>query len=233
MIKTTNLIRNRLRNFLKLGEPVKDIAYFLFLFLFFELIWKLSVHEANNGEQIIVLGRDVTAYLYPICLWTAQFTYHIIHDILGFDSFKIDNLFIYFENSLKMKIIWGCTGVKQILLFIFILICYKGPLNKKWIFIPLSALFLFLVNIIRLIISAFLIKDGFPDWFIFINESFNHVKWDNTPETYWQFYKDWYYFFHDGFFKWIYYDGVMFLLWLLWQEKFNLPYQRQKKNLNK
>lgn len=230
MTKATDIIRNKIRDLLNLIEPVKDIAYFLFLFLFFELIWKLSVHEANEGEQILVWGKDITSYIYPICLWTAQFTYRIIHDVFGYSNFNIDDLLIYFDNSLKMKIIWGCTGIKQMLLFTFILICYKGPPKKKLLFIPLSILLLFIVNILRLIISAFVVKDGFPDWFIPINESLNHVKWDNTPQTYWKFYRDWYYFFHDGFFKWVYYDGVMFLLWLLWQEKFNLPYQRQKKN---
>lgn len=232
MAKTVDLIRMKLRDFFKLVEPVKDIAYFLFLFLFFELVWKLSVHEANNGEQLLVLGKDVTDYIYPICLWTAQFTHYIIHNILGFSNFKIDDLLIYFDNSLKMKIIWGCTGIKQMLLFSFILTCYKGPSKKKLIFIPLSILLLFIVNILRLIISAFLIKDGFPEWFIPINESLNHLKWNESPQMYWQFYTDWYYFFHDGFFKWIYYDGVMFLLWLLWQEKFNLPYQRHKNSVN-
>ncbi len=229
MTNVTDTIQIKIRDFLKLVEPIKDIAYFLFLFLFFELIWKLSVHESDNGEQILVLGKDITRFLYPICLWTAQFTYHIIHHVLGFNTFKIDDLLIHFDNSLKMKIIWGCTGIKQMLLFTFILMCCKGPVKKKLVFIPFAILLLFVVNIARLVISAFVIRNGFPDWFIPINESLNHVKWDNSPHTYWQFYADWYHFFHDGFFKWIYYDGVMFLLWLVWQEKFNLPYHRSKK----
>lgn len=229
-MKIADAIRSKILKFLNFIEPVKDIAYFLFLFLFFELIWKLLVHESSSGEQVLILGIDITNSVYPICLATAQFTYHIIHDLFGFSSFNIDDLLIYFDDSLKMKIIWGCTGVKQMLLFTFILICYKGPSKKKLIFIPLSILLLFLVNITRLVITAFLVKDGFPDWFIPVNESLNHVTWDNTPQSYWDFYKDWYYFFHDGFFKWVYYDGVMFLLWLLWQEKFNLPYQRNKKS---
>lgn len=226
--KIRDVVQFNIRGFLTFIEPVKDIAYFLFLFLFFELVWKLSVHEAGNGEQLIVWGKDVISYIYPICLWTAQFTYYIIHNLFGFSNFNIDDLLIYFDNSLKMKIIWGCTGIKQMLLFSFILICYKGPVKKKLVFIPLSVILLFFVNIIRLVVSAFMIKDGFPDWFIPFNESFNHVTWTNTAQSYWLFYEDWYYFFHDGFFKWIYYDGVMFLLWLLWQEKYNLPYQRNK-----
>lgn len=223
------VIQNNIRRFLDLIKPIKDITYFLFLFLLFELVWKLFVHEANNGESLIVCGKDVTSYIYPICAWTARFIYYIIHNLFGYSTFNIDDLFVYFDNSLKMKIIWGCTGVKQMLMFTFILVCYQGPIKKKVIFIPLSILLLFFVNALRLIVSAFLIKDGFPIWFIPVDEIFNNVSWSNTPQSYWAFYKDWYHFFHDGFFKWVYYDGVMFLLWLLWQEKYNLPYQRNKK----
>lgn len=231
MARIQKFILTKTYDFLNFVKPVKDIGYFLLLFFFFELIWKLSVHEVGDGEQVLLFSYDITNFVYPICLFTARVTYYTVHTIFGYSDFQIDGVLVYFTNSLKMKIVWGCTGIKQMLLFTFIMLCYKGPMKKKSVFIPLSVLLLFAINIGRLVISAFLIKDGFPEWFIPVDESLNHVKWDNKPATYWQFYKDWYHFFHDGFFEWIYYDGVMFLLWLLWQEKFNLPYQRHKKSL--
>lgn len=209
--------------------PIKGILYFLFLFLFFELLWKLCVHEGDTESELFILGQNFTWLMYPICEATARVTYWIIHDLMGYDTFNIRGLFIYFDNSLKMKIIWGCTGIKQILLFSFIMICYWGPWKKKLYFVPMSILILVSINILRLIATAFIIKDGFPEWFIPINESLNGAQWDDSTETYWRFYIDWYHFFHDGFFKWVYYDGVMFILWLIWQEKFYLPSQRLKK----
>lgn len=218
----------KIQNLIKQLKPIKGILYFLFLFLFFEFLWKLFVHEGVNESQLLILGHDFTDYIYPVCSATARITYWIIHDLLGFESFNINGLFVYFDNSLKMKIVWGCTGVKQILLFLFVLVCYFGPWRKKIYFIPLSILILFAINILRLVITAFIIKDGFPSWFIPINESLSGVSWDGSERTYWKFYIDWYHFFHDGFFKWIYYDGVMFLLWLCWQERYNIPYQKHK-----
>lgn len=204
------------------------ILYFLALFLFFEFLWKLCVHEGADESQLLILGRDFTDTIYPICRITADFTYLLIHDLFGYHNYNIDGLLIYFDNSLKMKIVWGCTGVKQMLLFTFIIVCYFGPWKKKLYFIPISLLILASINIFRLVITSFVIKDGFPEWFIPVNESMKGLTWDGSPKMYWEFYRDWYYFFHDGIFKWVYYDGVMFLLWLYWHEKFNLPYQKNK-----
>lgn len=221
--------RSKLKPYLEWMKPVKGIALFLFLFLTFELLWKLCVRPAGDEEQLIVLGHNLTQLIYPICRLDARIVYWIIHDLFGYTNFNIDGLFVYFEGALKMKIIWSCTSVKQYLLFIFVMVFYYGPWKKKIVFIPLSLLFLSFINIVRLVVSAFLLKDGFPEWFISFNEMLNGATWDTTRATYWQFYKDWYHFYHDGFFKWVYYDGIMFLLWLFWHEKINLPYQKTKK----
>jgi len=178
---------------------------------------------------MIVLGKNFTDIVYPVCLLDAKLVYHIIHDIFGYDNFHISNTIVYFDNSLKMNIIWTCTSIKQLILFLFIMIFYYGPWKKKLVFIPLSLLFLSFINITRLVVSSLLLKDGFPEWFIGVNEVLNGVAWSDDQATYWKFYEDWYYFFHDGFFRWIYYDGIMFLIWLYWQEKINLPYQMSKK----
>lgn len=213
-------------------KPIKGIVLFLFLFILFELIWKIIVRPVGDEEQLIVLGFNLTHFLYPVCKLDANIVYWIIHDLLGYDNFNIDDLLIYFDNALAMKIIWSCTSVKQYIMFTFIMAFYYGPWKKKLVFIPVSLLILSTVNILRLVISAFLLKDGFPDWFISVNEILNGAKWDESGATYWQFYRDWYRFFHDGFFKWVYYDGCMFLLWLYWHEKINIPYQRLKLRQN-
>lgn len=222
------------RTVLKKISPIKGILYFLVLFFFFEFIWKLCVHEVDNGETLLVLGSDFTSLIYPICLFTAKITYWVIHSLLGYSGFHIDGLFIYFEDSLKMQIVFGCTGLKQVLQFSFVIIGFWGPWKKKLIFIPLSILILFVVNILRLVITSFVIKDGFPEWFIAFNTTYNGQTWDGTSESYWRYYVDWYHFFHDRIFKWIYYDGILFLLWIFWNEKINIPYQKMRKaDINK
>lgn len=217
------------RPIINLIKPVKEILFFLFLFIFFEVFWKLCVHLGPDGLQMIVLGKNFTEFVYPVCLLDAKLVYYIIHDIFGYNDFYINGTLVYFKDSLMLNIIWTCTSIKQWILFLFIMIFYYGPWKKKLIFIPVSLIFLSFINILRLVVSSFLIKDGFPDWFIIVNEILKGVTWDGSESSYRKFYVDWYNFFHDGFFRWIYYDGILFLIWLIWQEKINLPYQRLKK----
>lgn len=224
----SNTIKIKIQAYLNQLRPVKDVAFFLFLFLIFEFFWKLCIHLETDQEQLIFVGLNLTNLVRPICEFDAKITYTIIHDIFGYKNYYIEGTNLFFENSLRMNIIWSCTSIKQILLFSFIMCFYPGPRKKKFIFIPLSLLFLSIINIVRLVISSLLLKNSFPEWFIPVNEILNGLSWDNSLETYWQFYRDWYHFFHDGFFKWVYYDGIMFLIWLFWQEKFNLPYQKAK-----
>lgn len=213
-------LKKHYKEILNFIKPFKNILYFLFLFFTFEFFWKLCIHESKTGEQLFVLGKDFTYLIYPLCKWTANSCYWIIHNLLGYKNFNISDLLIYFDNSLALKIIWGCTGIKQILQFSFILFFFWGSIKQKCWFIPVSVLLLIFFNLLRLVLTSFVIKDGFPNWFIYFNESFNGKIWDTNNITYWEFYKDWFSFFHDYIFKWVYYDAVIFILWLLWVEKF-------------
>lgn len=211
---------------------IKDIILFLFLFIFFDFLWKLAIHEGEDGT-LLVFWHDFTYIVYPICKWTAEVTHWVVHTMWGYSDFKIDDLVIYFPDSLRLIIVWGCTGVKQMIMFSFIIIFYYGPWKKKLWFIPISAIFLNLINVLRIALTSLIIKDGFPEWFIPFNEWYNNCTWDTSNQTYWKFYGDWFQLFHQDVFKWLYYDGVMFLLWLLWQEKINLPFQKTKALLEK
>lgn len=206
----------------------KDIIWFLMLFLFFEFCWKLAVHQGDEESTLLVFGRDLTHYTHSFNLFTAQLTHWVVTNLFGYSDFQIDDATIFFEGSLRVDIIWGCTGLKQLFMFTFIMLFYFGPKTKKYWFIPLSLVILTLVNILRLSIICIIIKDPFPEWFIGMNEWYNNRTWINTPETYWQFYTDWFNVFHRDAFTWIYYDGVIFVLWLTWEEVINRPYQRLK-----
>ena len=216
-------LKSSYSQFVEFVKPFKNILYFLFLFFLFEFFWKLFVHEGDNEAILLVFGHDLTSFITPLCRWIANICYWIIHDVFGYDNFNIKGQYIYFSNSIILHIVWGCTALKQMLLFTFIIACFGGSVKRKLIFIPASIVLLFLFNILRLVITCFVVKNGFPDWFIAFNESFNGKKWDNSIKTYWTFYEDWYHFFHDHIFKWVYYDGVIFILWLLWVEKIGKP----------
>lgn len=216
-------------------KPFKDIVWFIILFLTFDFIWKLAIRPAEDEAILMVFGKNLTSYTEGICLWTAKAVHTIVHSIFGYEDFTRDGTTLYFdrEEKLNINIIWGCTGLKQLIMFVFIMIFYFGPIKKKLWFIPLSLIILAGINILRLAIISVIVKDPFPEWFIGINEWYNDRTWVNTAECHKQFYIDWFNVFHRDVFTWLYYDGVILLMWLLWEEKVNKPYQRLKNNFTK
>jgi exosortase/archaeosortase family protein len=226
--KMKTRVGNRINKLYDILEPFKDIIWFLCLFLIFEFIWKLCVHQGEDERTLLVLGKDLTSYTDEICLWTAKSVHWFVHDLFGYNGFYIDGITLQFKDSIPIDIIWGCTGLKQLFMFAFILLFYFGPRKKKYWYIPMSLIILALINILRLAIIFIIIKDPVPEWFISFNEWYNGRTWDNSQASYIQFYKDWFNVFHRDIFTWIYYDGVIFILWLIWEEKIRISYVQMK-----
>lgn len=219
---------SNINKYLEKLKSFKYIAWFLCLFLIFELIWKLCVHQGVDEKTLFVFGKDLTFYTEGINLWTAQSIHWFMHDVLNYEDFKIFGTTLYFPGSIPIEIVWGCTGIKQLLMFSFILVFYFGPVKKKMWYIPLSLVILTFINILRLSIIFIIIKEPFPEWFISVNEWYNDRMWSNTQECYYQFYKDWYNVFHKDILTFVYYDGVIFILWLVWEEKIRKAFDRIK-----
>lgn len=213
-------------------SPFKDIIWFLSLYIVLTIVWKLIVNFGILDPYIfVVLGKDFTYAVQPICDWTANAVYWIIHDLMGYSNFQIDGTIINFPNSFRQIVVWECTGIREVFIFTIIMMCCYGPWKKKLIFIPISIIILNLLNILRIVALSFIVKDDFPNWFISFNEWYNNRTWISMEVSRAQFARDWFQMFHGKVFEWLYYDGVMFMLWLFWQEKINLPFQRRKKAL--
>lgn len=227
MIKTVKKYIDLLFRFLR---PIKGIVFFLFLFVIFDFLWKIAVDfgEGDDERILLIFNHDFTVYTDAICLWTAKTTHWFVHSVLGYENFHRIGITLFFENSIHVDVIWGCIGLKQFIMFLFIMVLYYGPRKQKYWYIPMSLLILVIVNILRQAIISIIIKDPFPEWFITFNEWRYGLVWENTQENYWRFYTDWFELFHRDLFTWLYYDGVIFVLWLIWEEKFNKPYQRLK-----
>lgn len=219
----------------RLLGPFRGVLFFIFLFIVFDFFWKLTVHfgEGNDESVLLFLGKDLTSYTDAACIWTAKATHWLVHDLLGYENFHRQGSTIFFDNSIPLNVIWSCLGLKQFFLFLFIMCLYYGPWkHKKW-YIPMSLLILIIVNILRQSIISIIMKDPFPEWFIPFNEWREGLTWENTSQNYWRFYLDWFHLLHRDIFTWLYYDGIIFVLWLIWEEKFNKPYQRLKNKVTR
>lgn len=172
-------------------EPYKGILLFLFLLFFFHFSWKLTIDGDSEGHVMYFLGRDCTPdWFATVSMWVLNAVYWFVHLFPDTENFVKDGFLLYFtDGDIKLEIIWGCTGVKQLFIFTGIMLFYRGPFKKKLWYIPMGWFILSVYNIIRVgLIAIFTRYDG---------DSFDY--------------------YHDGIFRYIYY-GIIFLLWVIWEE---------------
>lgn len=197
--------------------PYIGILTFLFLLFFFWFGWEslmdgqlLFIHfpwmiePEYRDYYLFFLGKDITPdWLHSFCIWLTNAAAQFIKLFPDQDDLIVENIILAYPVNLpwRISIVIGCTGVKQISIFVLIMLFYrcwslkKYQWHKIW-YIPLGVLILSAYNIIR-IGSTVLLTKGHPE------------RFDSL---------------HDGIFRYIYYT-IVFLLWVIWEEWF----ARQKK----
>lgn len=110
---------------------------------------------------------------------------------LGVEVYIIDQT-IYANNMQSfVSVVPECTTLKQWIHWIAIMAIFPGPRKHKLWYLPLGVAIIHLTNLVR-ITGLLLIQFPFPGKF---------------------------HFFHDYFFKTLFY-AVIFLMWVVWNEKF-------------
>jgi len=180
---------NRLKIILK---PYQGILFFLFLLFFFHFSWKIAIDGDMYSENIYLFGKDITpSWFMPSChLFTQTVAWFIrlfpnTHELLV----EYNQLQFVAEGNIWIRIIWGCLGFKQMLIYSGIILFYWGPLLKKLWYIPMGCLILTVYNVIRVAATVWL-TDGAPE------------RFDSL---------------HDGILRYIYYT-IVFILWAVWEE---------------
>ena len=123
----------------------------------------------------------------------AQGVFHcasFILDIVGVAHRAIDNT-LYFDNS-SIKVTITCSGLKQMYQIFFLLLLFPGRFVTKSWFIPAGMVFLFWLNILRIVLLSFVIII-YP------------AIWD---------------FSHDWILRPFFYV-VIFVIWLIWLKYFS------------
>ncbi len=173
-------------------SPYYGVFFFVSLLLSTHLFWKIVVDGDLQGQQIYIFGRDLTSQFHSLSTLTAEWAFQLIKLFPNTDSFYRHDTYLYFEGGRNcINIIWGCTAIKQLYIFILLIILYKGPVKSKLWYIPVGCLILGIYNIIRIAMICILTK--------------------NNPERFESL--------HDGWFKYLFY-GLIFLLWVFWEERF-------------
>lgn len=179
-------------NYPKKFEPYRGVILFVVILMVSNFFWKYNV----IGDEDLGLKSLVTFWninITPPFIWMAKHVAHVtegILQILGFNiSLKPDNV-LSFPNGNGIQIIWACTGLKQAFIFTCIIAFSLGTWKKKIWFIPLGLLVIYLFNMFRIAFIAGCMENH-PNWFEFL---------------------------HLYAFKYIFY-GLIFLIWVFWEEK--------------
>lgn len=166
-------------------QVLKDVFLFMVITLVIHFLWRFW---ANN------LGYDpFAASMHEIQEWMATIVFNqstwFITNVLGIPITTVENT-MYFANKGYMQINQSCSGMKQIMQFVLLMMVFPGLWKRKLWFIPLGVLIVHLTNLFR-VIGLSVVITTIPD--------------------YWKFS-------HDNVFRPLFYI-VIFAMWVWWVEK--------------
>ncbi|MDR1585754.1 MAG: exosortase/archaeosortase family protein [Prevotellaceae bacterium] len=171
-------------------EPYKGVIYFILILLLSHFFWKIVVRGDESDSNVMFFGLDISA---PF-VWLSQHIAYLTANILNFfgQHVKLEayNIIRHTEGH-AIRIVWACSGLKQAYIFFCIIAFYRGSGLKKLWYIPLGLIVVYLFNLFRIVFITGFIK-YYPSSFDFL---------------------------HEYLFKYLFY-GVIFLMWVLWEEKF-------------
>lgn len=183
----------KIKEIIKKFAYLKGVFYFVVILLAAHYLWKFSFIEGKDlhGLPQIFLWRsfDLSFVFNTAVDALASQVYYIVHDVFNMDVIAIKNIFYAVEAESLVKIVWSCSGLKQMFVFFCIIAFYPGAEKHKLWFIPLGLLLIWILNVLRIstLVGVFA---QFPDAFDFAHEISKYI----------------FYF-------------VIFMFWVFWEEK--------------
>jgi len=178
-------------------QPLRDVAIFGILiigFHFFFRFWAYQLHYWPVHDFINTVYEPLTQLLYDNSVWALK---HLTRYDFTFLPDKREIWYVPGRGYVGVH--YGCSGLKQFLQWIFLMLLFPGPWKHKAWFIPLGLIITHLVNVFRI--------SGLSVVLIYMPRD-------------WQF-------IHDNIYRPFFYV-VMFLLWVWWVEKFRSKSKQNK-----
>lgn len=176
--------KKRLKQWWQLSRGV--VVFCLVLFLS-HYLWKWLVIADPVGDSIGCLGFDWTPFFYHCSSLTAEAVAFVLR-LLGMVVNVVDETTLVHDNGASLRIIWGCTGVKQLYIFALIMLTSRGEWTKKSCYFLMASCAIVLFNIARIACIFYYIKEDMG-------------RFDALHEL----------------FRYLIYV-FLFLLWIIWEE---------------
>ena len=175
-------------------EPYTDVLIFMVTLLVVNYCWKYTVLGDEDGDMVTWFGWDITAPFEWMACHVASAVYWLV-SLVRDTAHMVGDHTIRFESGTATTIIWGCSGLKQSFIWLWLILTVRPLLSgRTWLhklwFIPLGWLCCYVFNILRIFLITLAIEHH-PDWFPFL---------------------------HDYLFKYLFY-GMLFGLWVWFVEK--------------
>ena len=171
-------------------ERYKNIIIFVVVLLSAHFVWKILVVGDESDQMVTLFGWNISAPFKLMVYHIARVSDKVIN-FFGFDVNLLKGNALRFANGNGIRVVWGCTAIKQAYIFFCIMFFSHGSWKNKLWFIPAGLIVIYLFNIFRISLIAIIVKNH-PELFILM---------------------------HKYVLKTIFYI-VIFLMWVLWQEKF-------------
>ena len=171
-------------------SPYFGIILFVVALFGANILWKLIISGDEDSPMVLLFNRfDISAPFAAMSEHIAKAVYSIVR-FFGNEITLTNSIFLTYPSKYGIKVIWGCTGIKQSFIFLVIMLLARGSWKHKLWFIPLGILCCYIINIFRITAITLIVK--------------NH--------------QELFHFYHGFVFKYLYY-GLIFLMWLFWEEK--------------
>ncbi|MBR5678927.1 MAG: exosortase/archaeosortase family protein [Paludibacteraceae bacterium] len=178
-------------------EPYIDIIIFMVTLLVANYFWKFTMKGDEYGDLVTWFGLDVTAPFEFMSCHIAAAVYWLV-GLFRDTVYMVGEHTIRFDSGSGTTIIWGCSGLKQMFIWMCLILtvrsgkakpAYVTWLHKLW-FIPVGWICCHAFNILRIFLISLFIEFH-PGWFPIL---------------------------HDYIFKYAFY-AMLFGLWVLFVEK--------------
>jgi len=170
-------------------EPYLDVLIFMVTLLVANYFWKFTMIGDEDGEVVMWFGLDVTAPFEFMACHVASAVYWLL-SLVRDTVHMVGDHTIRFDSGSGTSIIWGCSGLKQMFIWMCLILTVRGGwIHKLW-YIPLGWVMCHAFNILRIFLISLFIE----------------------------FHPTWFHTLHDYIFKYMFY-GMMFVLWVIFVEK--------------
>jgi len=140
-------------------SPYLGIILFIIALFGANIIWKLIISGDEDSPMVLLFNRlDISALFTAMSEHIARVVYATVR-FLGNEITLTNSVYLTYPNGNGVKIIWGCTGIKQSFIFLIIMFLARGKWKHKCWFILVGVLCCYIINILRIAAITLIVKN--------------------------------------------------------------------------